>query len=136
MRTETLLDSQQMKFVAFQVASFPFDDHNCPPLQLVAAFCQSAYSWLKGDLENVVVVHCKAGMARTGLMISSLLLYLKVLLIIRAWIVTGRQWTLYHLQLPPSGVQLYSIKRVIHAAPVLLCATDIQACACGRLGFG
>ncbi|CAK9862617.1 unnamed protein product [Sphagnum jensenii] len=60
-----------------KVASFPFDDHNCPPLQLVAAFCQSAYSWLKGDLENVVVVHCKAGMARTGLMISSLLLYLK-----------------------------------------------------------
>jgi protein tyrosine/serine phosphatase len=30
------------------------------------------------DIENVVVVHCKAGMARTGLMISSLLLYLKV----------------------------------------------------------
>ncbi|PPD93292.1 hypothetical protein GOBAR_DD09776 [Gossypium barbadense] len=29
------------------------------------------------DIENVVVVHCKAGMARTGLMISSLLLYLK-----------------------------------------------------------
>ncbi|CAK9868851.1 unnamed protein product [Sphagnum jensenii] len=60
-----------------KVASFPFDDHNCPPLQLVAAFCQSAYLWLKGDLENVVVVHCKAGMARTGLMITSLLLYLK-----------------------------------------------------------
>ncbi|CAK9229903.1 unnamed protein product [Sphagnum troendelagicum] len=60
-----------------KVACFPFDDHNCPPLQLVAAFCQSAYLWLKGDLENVVVVHCKAGMARTGLMITSLLLYLK-----------------------------------------------------------
>jgi hypothetical protein len=136
MRTETLLDSQLMKFVAVQVASFPFDDHNCPPLQLVAAFCQSAYSWLKGDLENVVVVHCKAGMARTGLMISSLLLYLKVLLIICAWIVMGRQWTLYHLQLPPSGVQLYSLKRVIHVAPVLLCATGVQACACRHLGFG
>ncbi|KAH7299103.1 hypothetical protein KP509_25G072600 [Ceratopteris richardii] len=60
-----------------KVACFPFNDHNCPPLQLVAAFCQSAYSWLKADLENVVVVHCKAGKARTGLMISSLLLYLK-----------------------------------------------------------
>ncbi|TYH29417.1 hypothetical protein ES288_A01G009800v1 [Gossypium darwinii] len=36
-----------------------------------------AYSWLKEDIENVVVVHCKAGMARTGLMISSLLLHLK-----------------------------------------------------------
>uniref|UniRef100_A0A0E0BRM6 Tyrosine specific protein phosphatases domain-containing protein n=1 Tax=Oryza glumipatula TaxID=40148 RepID=A0A0E0BRM6_9ORYZ len=31
----------------------------------------------KEDIENVVVVHCKAGKARTGLMISSLLLYLK-----------------------------------------------------------
>ncbi|CAJ2630549.1 unnamed protein product [Trifolium pratense] len=60
-----------------KVASFPFDDHNCPPLQLVISFCQSAYSWLKQDIENVVVVHCKAGMARTGLMISSLLLFLK-----------------------------------------------------------
>ncbi|WOL18040.1 phosphatidylinositol 3,4,5-trisphosphate 3-phosphatase and protein-tyrosine-phosphatase [Canna indica] len=60
-----------------KVACFPFDDHNCPPVQLIISFCQSAYSWLKEDIENVVAVHCKAGMARTGLMISSLLLYLK-----------------------------------------------------------
>ena len=65
----------------FQVACFPFDDHNCPPIQLVMSFCQSAYSWLKEDIENVVVVHCKAGKARTGLMISSLLVYLKVNLV-------------------------------------------------------
>ncbi|KAL8168288.1 hypothetical protein V2J09_009787 [Rumex salicifolius] len=60
-----------------KAASFPFDDHNCPPLYLIPAFCQSAYSWLKQDIENVVVVHCKAGMGRTGLMIASLLMYLK-----------------------------------------------------------
>ncbi|KAK9120555.1 hypothetical protein Syun_018172 [Stephania yunnanensis] len=60
-----------------KVACFPFDDHNCPPIQLITSFCHSAYSWLKEDIENVVVVHCKAGMARTGLMISSLLLFLK-----------------------------------------------------------
>ncbi|KAL7197240.1 hypothetical protein ACSBR2_019840 [Camellia fascicularis] len=60
-----------------KVASFPFDDHNCPPIELVTLFCQSAYTWLKEDILNVVVVHCKAGMARTGLMISNLLLFLK-----------------------------------------------------------
>ncbi|XP_047321706.1 phosphatidylinositol 3,4,5-trisphosphate 3-phosphatase and protein-tyrosine-phosphatase PTEN2A-like [Impatiens glandulifera] len=60
-----------------KVASFPFEDHNCPPIGLISLFCQSAYSWLKEDIQNVVVVHCKAGMARTGLMITSLILFLK-----------------------------------------------------------
>ncbi|KAK2372604.1 phosphatidylinositol 3,4,5-trisphosphate 3-phosphatase and protein-tyrosine-phosphatase PTEN2A [Trifolium repens] len=60
-----------------KVASFPFSDHNCPPIQLIASFCQSAHSWLKEDIQNVVVVHCKAGLGRTGLMICSLLLFLK-----------------------------------------------------------
>ncbi|XP_065876189.1 phosphatidylinositol 3,4,5-trisphosphate 3-phosphatase and protein-tyrosine-phosphatase PTEN2A-like [Euphorbia lathyris] len=60
-----------------KVASFPFDDHNCPPLPLITSFCRSAYSWLKEDIENVVVVHCKAGMGRTGVMICSLLIFLK-----------------------------------------------------------
>jgi phosphatidylinositol-3,4,5-trisphosphate 3-phosphatase/dual-specificity protein phosphatase PTEN len=53
------------------------DENNCPPLQLVTTFCQSAYKYLKAGLENVVVVHCKGGMAHAGLMISCLLLYLK-----------------------------------------------------------
>ncbi|KAL5181544.1 Phosphatidylinositol 3,4,5-trisphosphate 3-phosphatase and protein-tyrosine-phosphatase PTEN2A [Glycine soja] len=37
-----------------KVATFPFSDHNCPPIQLIASFCQSAYSWLKEDIQNVV----------------------------------------------------------------------------------
>ncbi|KAI3442947.1 uncharacterized protein J3R85_000283 [Psidium guajava] len=61
-----------------KVATFPFADHNCPPMPLILSFCQSASSWLKEDIENVVAVHCKAGMARTGLMICSLLLFLKI----------------------------------------------------------
>ncbi|PRQ48057.1 putative phosphoric monoester hydrolase [Rosa chinensis] len=72
--SERLYDASRFEGKA---ASFPFDDHNCPPIQLIGSFCQSAHSWLKEDIENVVVVHCKAGMARTGVMICSLLLYLK-----------------------------------------------------------
>uniref|UniRef100_A0A7N0SZU8 Uncharacterized protein n=1 Tax=Kalanchoe fedtschenkoi TaxID=63787 RepID=A0A7N0SZU8_KALFE len=60
-----------------KVASFPVNDNDCPPIQLIVSFCRSAYAWLKADIDNVVVVHCKSGMARTGLMVSSLLLYLK-----------------------------------------------------------
>lgn len=63
---------------AQQVACFPFDDHNCPPLHLILAFCQSALSWLRSGMDHVVVVHCKAGMGRTGIMIASLLLFLNV----------------------------------------------------------
>ncbi|KAL5707054.1 hypothetical protein ACHQM5_025150 [Ranunculus cassubicifolius] len=62
-----------------KVAAFPFEDNSCPQIQLILSFCESAYSWLKEDMENVVVVHCKSGIARTGLMISSLLLFIKFL---------------------------------------------------------
>jgi len=80
-RPLTVFASSLVWFPFLQVASFPFDDHNCPPIQLIPSFCQSAYTWLKEDIQNVVVVHCKAGMARTGLMICCLLLYLKVTLL-------------------------------------------------------
>ncbi|MBA0673010.1 hypothetical protein Goklo_029811, partial [Gossypium klotzschianum] len=76
--SERLYDASLFQGKFLQVASFPFNDHNCPPLQLIKSFCQSAYSWLKEDIGNVVVVHCKAGMGRTGLMICSLLLFLKL----------------------------------------------------------
>jgi phosphatidylinositol-3,4,5-trisphosphate 3-phosphatase/dual-specificity protein phosphatase PTEN len=59
-----------------KVASFPFDDHNCPPLRLIEAFVQSAKSWLRQSMNHVVVIHCKAGKSRTGLMICCLLIYL------------------------------------------------------------
>ena len=49
-----------------KVASFPFDDHNCPPLRLIQAFVESAKSWLRQSAGHVVAVHCKAGKSRTG----------------------------------------------------------------------
>ncbi|ONK62830.1 uncharacterized protein A4U43_C07F8570 [Asparagus officinalis] len=63
-----------------KVAFFPFDDHNCPPIHVILSFCQNASSWLKEDEGNVVAVHCKAGLGRTGLMICSLLVFLKFFL--------------------------------------------------------
>lgn len=51
-------------------------DHNPAPLICIAPFCESAKRWLDTDPRNVVAVHCKAGKGRTGMMISSLLVYM------------------------------------------------------------
>jgi protein-tyrosine phosphatase len=45
---------------------------------MIERFCQDASNWLEQDDANVVVVHCKAGKGRTGVMIASLLLYMGV----------------------------------------------------------
>eukprot|EP01052_Picozoa_sp_SAG31_P010343 SAG31_NODE_565_length_14056_cov_22.573189_2_plen_729_part_00 len=58
------------------VASYPFADHNCPPLMLLPAFCKGAEEWLKMSEDNVIAVHCKAGKSRTGVMICALLLHM------------------------------------------------------------
>eukprot|EP00879_Flechtneria_rotunda_P002000 GHRR01002177.1.p1 GENE.GHRR01002177.1~~GHRR01002177.1.p1 ORF type:complete len:1461 (+),score=576.75 GHRR01002177.1:827-5209(+) len=58
------------------VKHLPFDDHQTPPLQVVQQFCSDAAAWLVAHPHNVVVVHCKAGKGRTGIMICCLLMYL------------------------------------------------------------
>ncbi|KAH3756669.1 protein tyrosine phosphatase [Pelomyxa schiedti] len=58
-----------------RVAIFPFDENSVPPLDLINHFCVDVDAWLKSDPQNVIVVHCKEGKARTGVMICSYLLF-------------------------------------------------------------
>eukprot|EP00732_Lithocolla_globosa_P006385 Lithocolla_globosa_v1_NODE_7384_length_953_cov_8.576837.p1 type:complete len:282 gc:universal NODE_7384_length_953_cov_8.576837:846-1(-) len=58
-----------------RVRSFPFDDHNAPPFEMIGQFCEDASNFLKEKEDNVCVTHCKAGKGRTGVMICCYLVY-------------------------------------------------------------
>ncbi|CAK9162966.1 unnamed protein product [Ilex paraguariensis] len=58
-----------------RVERFPFDDNHVPPLQMMKDFCEDVDAWISSDPKNVAVIHCMAGKGRTGLMVSSYLVY-------------------------------------------------------------
>ena len=43
------------------VATYPFDDHNAPPFELIKPLCDDMDIYLKSDDRNVAVVHCTNG---------------------------------------------------------------------------
>ena len=63
------------EFTTGTVVRVPFDDMQTPCLAQIEYLCRHASDWLAEHPDNVAVVHCLAGKGRTGLMISSLLLY-------------------------------------------------------------
>lgn len=56
------------------VVEFPFEDHCVPTLPAIRGFCQDAMNWIRESKAHVVVLHCKAGKGRTGLMSCALLI--------------------------------------------------------------
>ena len=56
---------------------FVWDDHNPPPLKLIAPMVDDMVEYLAANSTNVVAIHCKAGKGRTGTIIACLLLKLQ-----------------------------------------------------------
>eukprot|EP01080_Neovahlkampfia_damariscottae_P009709 gene9709-1914_t len=54
---------------------FGFEDHQAPPFHKIEKMCIHVLDWLRKNDENIVVIHCKAGKGRTGLMICCVLIY-------------------------------------------------------------
>ncbi|GAA48647.1 phosphatidylinositol-3 4 5-trisphosphate 3-phosphatase and dual-specificity protein phosphatase PTEN [Clonorchis sinensis] len=58
------------------VAKYPFRDHNAPQFEQIIALCTDVAKFLDLDKRNVVVINCKAGKGRTGVMVCGCLLHL------------------------------------------------------------
>ena len=58
-----------------RVVRFPFDDHNVPHFDDLEPFCEALDEWLSSSSDAIAAIHCKNGMGRSGLVISTYLLH-------------------------------------------------------------
>lgn len=61
-----------------QVLDFGWPDHMAAPLERLISAVQAMDSWNQSDPSNVVVVHCKGGKGRTGLVIAAYMLMARI----------------------------------------------------------
>eukprot|EP01029_Cantina_marsupialis_P028451 TRINITY_DN776190_c0_g1_i1.p1 TRINITY_DN776190_c0_g1~~TRINITY_DN776190_c0_g1_i1.p1 ORF type:complete len:478 (-),score=98.35 TRINITY_DN776190_c0_g1_i1:220-1653(-) len=83
-----------------QVLDFGFPDHHAAPLEILWNCCQIIHQWLESDKDHVIAIHCLAGKGRTGLMISSYLMFCGVI-----------PETPDHLQRSKDALEFFSTKR-------------------------
>ena len=58
------------------IEHFPFPDHHSPPIPIYLTIIKHAIEWLDASPENVVAIHCIAGMGRTGTIIAGILQFM------------------------------------------------------------
>ena len=59
-----------------RVRRFPYKDHNVPHTKVLSRFLHTAKNWLDADPKHIVVLHCKAGKGRAGMMSCALMLHM------------------------------------------------------------
>jgi atypical dual specificity phosphatase len=70
---EKQLDPEPMKNYGIECLWFPIDDMHAPNIDEAIKWCKRVEKYMKDD--EVVAYHCKAGMGRTGTMLTAQLIW-------------------------------------------------------------